>query len=442
MDVFRRQPATASRRTPLGDATFKANSLPYPTKMGKQHQIPTVTVENRPLIQHNDLISRPRKPIPAPPADYRNSASSDVTFPVDPNPIKEYIGPWRLGKTVGTGAAGTVRQVKHRKTDEVAAAKIVSKATADRVCARSLANLVRRAHRGDYGMAGDFALPLATEREIVILRLLKHRNIVRIHDVWENCNRVYMIMEYVNGKDLFTYLGETGPLREDIAVFLFRQLVEALLYCHRMQIYHRDLKPENIMLDLKSWTVKLIDFGMAAFQPTGKLLMTPCGSPHYAAPELLYGHPYDGNKADAWSLACVLFVMLNGQPPFNYPHHLHRPGEDKLQYLYNLIKTAQVKIPSHFTKEARNLFSQVFVADPKKRIDTTLMWHHPLLHKYDSANGLLGKTLEDAIGPPPTCGGWTHVNPHTIDQDIFRNLLMLWHDSDEPSLVKSLCNDE
>jgi serine/threonine protein kinase len=418
----------------------KANTLAVLSNMAKSSQVPTLTVEDCPIDQGHGPISTTKYPARLT-TSKRDSASSHTATSLALNPIKTRIGPWQLGQTVGAGAVGKVRQVRHMITGQTAAAKIISKGTADKVCARSLANLVSRVGNGAYEMAGDFVLPLSLEREIVIMRLLGHQNIARIYDVWENCEEVYIILEYVNGCDLFSYLASmVSPLNEQYAVYLFRQLVEALLYCHRFQIYHRDLKPENIMLDTSNHTIKVIDFGMAAFQPTGNMLKTPCGSPHYAAPELLYGRPYDGSKADVWSLACVLFSMLTGGPPFNYPHNI--PSEHKLNYLYGLIKAAQVKIPSSLSKEARDLFKRVFVADPKKRIDVFGMWRHPLLHKYDKLFGYEDQSIECYIGPNPTVEGWTPLTPEMIDQNIFRNLLMLWHDTDESALVTKLCNSE
>jgi serine/threonine-protein kinase HSL1, negative regulator of Swe1 kinase len=408
--------------------------------MAKPQQVPTLTIENRPIQEGNSILSRPMV-VTHPPTSNRASASSQPSTSLALNPIKSCIGPWQLGQNVGAGAVGKVRQVRHVMTGQTAAAKIISKGTANKVCARSLANLVSRVGNGDYEMAGDFALPLSLEREIVIMRLLEHHNIARIYDVWENCDEVYLILEYINGCDLFSYLAsEAAPLDEQHAIYLFRQLVEALLYCHRFQICHRDLKPENIMLDTENHIIKVIDFGMAAFQPTGNLLKTPCGSPHYAAPELLYGRPYDGSKADVWSLACVLFSMLTGGPPFNYPHDI--PSEHKLNYLYDLIKAAQVKIPSSLSKEARDLFKRVFVTDPRKRIDVFDMWRHPLLHKFDNIFGYEDQSIEHYIGPTPSVVDWAPLTSDTIDQNIFRNLLMLWHDSDEPALVTKLCNNE
>jgi serine/threonine protein kinase len=247
-------------------------------------------------------------------------------------------------------------------------------------------------------------------------------------------------MENVDGGELFQYLSTHGALHEEEAVYIFRQLVEALAYCHRLSIFHRDLKPENILLDKRTFTVKLIDFGMAAYQPTGDKLKTPCGSPHYAAPELLQGQPYDGSKADVWSLGVVLYLMLVGDLPFNFgpddEEHL------KLRKLYNLVLAADVKIPRTLGLEAQNLLRRVFVADPKRRLNIFELWHQPLLHKYDRKHGLEGKTLDVLTKHLPTLENWKTLRVDTIDSQIFRNLQTLWHDAKEETLVKKLCSNE
>lgn len=405
--------------------------------MGKLTGAPARPNENRPGAVNNNR--QPRIPTLAirPPLDsHRISTTSQASSSSHP-PLKTHIGPWQLGITVGEGGTCLVRQVKHSKTGKLAVAKIINKATAEKVRARSLANLLNRVEDGDYQLAGKFNLPVGLEREIAIMRLLKHPNIARLYDVWENRNEIYLIMEYVGGGELFHFLAKESPIAEKEAIYLFRQLVDAVVYCHRMQIYHRDLKPENILLSRDPFAVKLIDFGMSAFQPSGDLLKTPCGSPHYAAPELLHGMPYDGRKTDVWSLAVILFVMLTGDPPFNHRQDPNQATDAKLQHLYSLIKAAKVKIPANLSDEAKDLFRKVFVADPSRRIDLDELWKHPLLHKYDRQHGLEIRSWRDTS---PNFQTWKPLTKETIDSNIFRSLLTLWHDSDEKLLIKSLCN--
>lgn len=245
-------------------------------------------------------------------------------------------------------------------------------------------------------------------------------------------------MEYVAGGELFHYVDERKGLAEDEAVLIFRQIVSALLYCHRLLICHRDLKPENILLDTRTLTVKLIDFGMAALQPEGKLLSTPCGSPHYAAPEVVSSRPYDGTQADVWSCGVILYVMLTGTTPYNYPE-----GGD-IRCLFKDIAVANYYMPRDLSFEAQDLIKRIFVPDPKKRITMDEVWDHPLLHKYDRELGWEGEygKKEFAVGEPPRLDRWKVNRIQDIDREILRNMRTLWHSEPEQNLIQKLLNDE
>ena len=214
--------------------------------------------------------------------------------------------------------------------------------------------------------------------------------------------------------------------------------MSALLYCHRLRICHRDLKPENILLNKQDLTVKLIDFGMAALQPEGRLLSTPCGSPHYAAPEVVSSQPYDGTQADVWSCGVILYVMLTGTTPYNYS----RDGQ--LGTLFRDIARAAYHMPPELSREVQNLIKHIFIPDPKRRITMDEVWEHPLLHKYDKQFGYEGQagTKETAIGPIPTIEQWKVKRIQDIDREILRNMRTLWHSEPEKGLVEKLLNGE
>lgn len=145
---------------------------------------------------------------------------------------------------------------------------------------------------------------LGIEREIVIMKLIEHPNVLRLMDVWETEKELFvpslnpsllpstdvlcsfLIMEYVAGGELFDYLVSRGKLHADEALHYFQQIISGVDYCHRFNICHRDLKPENLLLDDEK-NIKIADFGMAALERGGKLLETSCGSPHYASPEIV-----------------------------------------------------------------------------------------------------------------------------------------------------------
>lgn len=151
------------------------------------------------------------------------------------------------------------------------------------------------------------------EREITVLKMVKHPNIIECYEVIETKHNWYIIMEYVSGGELLDYIEERGKLTEKEASTFLLQLITGVGYLHEQGIYHRDLKLENIMLD-KEKNVKIVDFGLAAID-AGKLLTRQCGSIHYIAPEVLKG-PYQGTKADIWCCGIIFFAMVTGTMPF------------------------------------------------------------------------------------------------------------------------------
>lgn len=248
-------------------------------------------------------------------------------------------------------------------------------------------------------------------------------------------------MEYVDGGELFDYITGREVLEEYEVVYLFRQIIAALLHCHRLNIHHRDLKPENILLDQENMTVKLVDFGMAALQPRGKFLSTPCGSPHYAAPEVLCGQQYNGAKADIWSCGVILYVMLTSTTPFSMP-----PDADtrNLEPMFRSIRAAKYYMPEDLSPEAKDLIRQILKPDPKQRPSLERIWDHPFLHKYDTHFGLNAENskMEHWVGPQPVIGEWNIKRREDIDREIFRNLRTLWHSETEHSLIQKLLNEE
>jgi serine/threonine-protein kinase HSL1 (negative regulator of Swe1 kinase) len=249
----------------------------------------------------------------------------------------------------------------------------------------------------------------------------------------------YLIMEYVEGGELFSYIHEQSGLIEIHAVHIFRQIIAALIYCHRINIHHRDLKPENILLDRDTMTVKLVDFGMAALQPQGKKLTTPCGSPHYAAPEVIKTTSYDGAKADVWSCGVILFVLLTGTPPFDYT------GDAlNLKDLFRDISAAKYVMPDYLSPEAKDLIRRILVADPKRRISLDDIWHHPFLRKYQQELNFVGESArqDNWIGPLPSIAEWAMLERKTVDREILRSLRTLWHSETEELLIQRLLSKD
>lgn len=250
-------------------------------------------------------------------------------------------------------------------------------------------------------------------------------------------------MEYVEGGELFDYIQRGDTLDERYVVYLFRQIVAALLYCHRIRIHHRDLKPENILIDRHTAEVKLVDFGMAALQPEGRYLSTPCGSPHYAAPELLSMKQYEGSMVDVWSCGVILYVMLTTIPPFNFPADPKGTlsDDEKMHSLFRKIRKADYIMPKTLSIEAQDLLRRIFQPNPKFRIDMEAIWNHPFLHKYDQQLKLEPR-LACIIGPRPKLETWTLLRPQDVDREILRNMRTLWHSDHQDVLIEKLTNEE
>ncbi|KAF2083227.1 Pkinase-domain-containing protein [Saccharata proteae CBS 121410] len=445
------QPRPPTRRRPLEDASMRANSTPpsvgkRPTRSSSPGRLP----HNESLIQDGSKLAV-RKPdsadnrrvsdIIGEGSSNRNSAISTASTNASGSGRrrKTHIGPWQLGKTIGEGGCSRVRVVRHSTTNQYGAAKIISKKIAEKVRVESLIHLYKSAEKDPHMMANMKLLPFGLEREIVIMKLLEHGNIVKLYDVWENRSELYLIMEYVSGGELFDYIDECQGMKEIEVVYLFRQIVAALLYCHRLHIHHRDLKPENILLDRNTFQIKLADFGMAALQPEGRWLTTPCGSPHYAAPEVLRYKKYDGGQADVWSCGVILFLMLVGRPPFAYPE-----GKEDLNHLFKLIAKAQFEMPDDLSIEAQDLIGKILVPDPKRRITIEGIWNHPFLHKYNEEFGYGPEESRSEywIGPRPKIEDWSVFRLEDIDREILRNMRTLWHSVREEILVQKLLSKE
>ncbi|KAL8963391.1 MAG: hypothetical protein Q9193_000344 [Seirophora villosa] len=346
---------------------------------------------------------------------------------------KTHVGPWQLGKTIGKGSSGRVRKARHAITGQDAAIKIVSKQMAEMLRTTSLANMEKLLSVGDEGKR---LVPFGIEREVVIMKLIEHPNVISLYDVWENRGELYIVLEYVNGGELFDHITTHGQLPEHEAIRLFRQIIAGLSYCHRFNICHRDLKPENILLD-SNGNVKIVDFGMAVLQPTSRELNTACGSPNYAAPEVIRGQGYRGNRADIWSCGVILYAMLAGSLPFDSP--------DGWNEVIASVLEGQYEFPVGMSTYAQDLIWRILQMDPKRRIPIKYMWHHPLLQRYEHLDppdahgrpyvGPLGPLTLDDCGKPIK-------RRDDVDIEILKNLRNLWHGINEDELVAKLLSDE
>ncbi|KAJ7449622.1 Pkinase-domain-containing protein [Mycena latifolia] len=322
------------------------------------------------------------------------------------------IGMWKIGRTIGTGSSGRVRIARNSKTGQYAAIKIVSKTSLDST--RSLN------HLGDDAEHSQLSL----EREIVVMKLIDHPNIMRLYDVWETSTELYLILEYVKGGELFEYLCKQGRLPTEEALGYFHQIIAAIDYCHQFNIAHRDLKPENILLD-EDFNVKIADFGMAAWQANG-MLRTSCGSPHYAAPEIVSAKAYHGSAADIWSCGVILHALLAGRLPFD---------DEDLGILLEKVKGGAFDMPDDIDPLAQDLIKKMLTVNVEDRITMPVLLAHPFF------TSIQPKATNSAI-PDLGCIARPIGSLASIDPDIFANLRTLWHGTPDSEIVESLRNTE
>lgn len=225
---------------------------------------------------------------------------------------------------------------------------------------------------------------------------------------------------------MFSWINKYGPLSEHDAIYVFRQMMCAMEYCHSFNICHRDLKPENILLS-DDGDVKIIDFGMAALHQNNQKLQTACGSPHYAAPELLKSRTYRGDKADVWSMGVILFAMLAQRLPFDDPH---------MPTMLSLSKRGIYTMPEALSSEAKDLIQCILVTDPDVRISIAEMWEHPLIKRYDNQPGF--EHTKRVMINTRTRARDAPIGSREIDPQVFRQLRALWHSSDVKDIMTKL----
>ncbi|KAK1127685.1 hypothetical protein K0M31_003180 [Melipona bicolor] len=196
-------------------------------------------------------------------------------------------------KKLGQGTYGKVQLGINKETGQEVAIKTIKKCKIE-----TEADLIR------------------IRREIQIMSSVQHPNIIHIYEVFENREKMVLVMEYAAGGELYDYLSERKVLTEHEARRIFRQIATAIFYCHKHKICHRDLKLENILLD-QVGNAKIADFGLSNVFDEQRLLNTFCGSPLYASPEIVKGTPYHGPEVDCWSLGVLLYTLVYGAMPFD-----------------------------------------------------------------------------------------------------------------------------
>nr|GMD09689.1 CBL-interacting serine/threonine-protein kinase 23-like [Ipomoea batatas] len=248
---------------------------------------------------------------------------------------KTRVGRYELGRTLGEGSFAKVKFARNVETGENVAIKILDK---EKVLKHKMIGQIKR--------------------EIATMKLIRHPNVIRLYEVMASKTKIYIVMEFVTGGELFDKIASKGRLKEDEARKYFQQLINAVDYCHSRGVCHRDLKPENLLLDA-SGVLKVSDFGLSALPQQVRedgLLHTKCGTPNYVAPEVINNKGYDGVKADLWSCGVILYVFMAGYLPFE---------ESNLMALYKKILKADFTCPPWFSTSAKKLIKKILDPNPQ-----------------------------------------------------------------------------
>ncbi|KAM8825581.1 serine/threonine-protein kinase BRSK2-like isoform 3-T3 [Synchiropus picturatus] len=313
----------------------------------------------------------------------------------------QYVGPYRLEKTLGKGQTGLVKLGVHCITGQKVAIKIVNREKLSQ------------------------SVLMKVEREIAILKLIEHPHVLKLHDVYENNKYLYLVLEHVSGGELFDYLVKKGRLTPKEARKFFRQIISALDFCHSHSICHRDLKPENLLLDEKN-NIRVADFGMASLQVGDSLLETSCGSPHYACPEVIRGEKYDGRRADVWSCGVILFALLVGALPFDH---------DNLRQLLEKVKSGVFHMPHFIPPECQALLKGMIEVNADKRLTLEAIQKHSWYQG--------GRNEPCPEQPPPRRVCLKRIlSISELDPDVLESMHSLGCFRDRAKLTKDLTSEE
>jgi 5'-AMP-activated protein kinase catalytic alpha subunit len=224
-------------------------------------------------------------------------------------------------------------------------------------------------------------------REIKVLKMLRHPNLIQLYEIVETSRQLCLVMEYCSGGELFDYIVASTRLKEGEACKFYQQVISGLEYLHRLGVVHRDLKPENLLLDTHK-NIKIVDFGLSNLYNPDQLLKTACGSPCYAAPEMIARKLYVPSKVDIWSSGVVLFAMVCGFLPFEDP---------STSTLYQKIMSGDYRCPKFLSAEVVDLLSKVLDTNPNTRVTTARIkehvWYRQVTQKL-SAGVVLAETRQ------------------------------------------------
>jgi serine/threonine protein kinase len=248
-----------------------------------------------------------------------------------------------IGRPLGKGKFGTVYMAREKESKVTVAIKVIKKS---QICRASVEHQLRR--------------------EIEIQSHLRHRNILRMHGYFFDAKRVYLILEYAPGGELYKKLQSVKRFEERQAAIYISELASALEYCHKKSIIHRDIKPENLLLGFGG-ELKIADFGWSIHAPSSRR-NTMCGTLDYLAPEMIDGVSEHDEQVDVWTLGILLYELLAGDPPFD---------TDSQAATYRRIREIDLRFPRHFSEDVKDLIRKILVKDPRKRMALNLIPKHP-----------------------------------------------------------------
>ncbi|CAN1833366.1 CBL-interacting serine/threonine-protein kinase 3 [Linum perenne] len=277
--------------------------------------------------------------------------------------VKRRVGKYEVGRTIGEGTFAKVKFARNSETGEPVALKILDK---EKVLKHKMAEQIKR--------------------EIATMKLIQHPNVVSLYEVCHlpihllyrflvmgSRTKIFIVMEFITGGELFDKIVNHGRMREDEARRYFQQLINAVDYCHSRGVFHRDLKPENLLLDSYG-NLKVSDFGLSALsQQDDGLLHTTCGTPNYVAPEVLNDEGYNGATADLWSCGVILFVLLAGYLPFDDSNLMNLYKKVSificlLPFPRSCSSSAEFTCPPWLSLPAMKLIARILDPNPFNRI--------------------------------------------------------------------------
>jgi len=328
----------------------------------------------------------------------------------------EKLGEYTVIGDIAEGTFGKVKMATHTITGHKVAMKYISKAVIQREKTKT-----------------------RVKREFEYMRTLRHPHIIKLYEVISTPTDIIFVLEYAGG-ELFNYIVAHGRMSESKARRFFQQIISGIEYSHRLKIVHRDLKPENVLLD-NDLNVKIADFGLSNEISDGDFLTTSCGSPNYAAPEVIRGGVYAGPEIDVWSSGVILYVMLCGRLPFE---------DDDVQKLFSKISQGNFHMPNYLSPDARSLITSMLAVDPVKRITVPEITQHPFftseLPRYLSPlppppGPVLG-TLSSLVTPPKQLDFEIIEGLGRIEEDVVEELANRMVGVDKDDIWECLKRDD